>query len=170
METYTTQAARKAFQRDLEARRTLLAFDSRATLWAAAFRRLSIWFSLVMSRYVLAFLVGLLTNLLGYVLGMWVLSFNAVGSVPDAQIFPWRFAIAVWLVSLFIGGRLAAVVLKMRNFLLGYLSAAAGSLVIAILMLALFSVNTMTVSALAGVLITSVLGGLGGITYKIGRR
>jgi ABC-type thiamin/hydroxymethylpyrimidine transport system permease subunit len=72
----------------------------------------------------------------------------------------------LWLASMILGGWVASLVAGGRRFLLGYLSAAMGMLVVVLVMRLVLHIAAPLLATVAGVVIVSALGALGALTWS----
>jgi hypothetical protein len=110
----------------------------------------------------LALAAGFGTNVGGYLLGLIVLNFGK----SDTPSPVWLAALVLWLASMILGGWVASVVARSRQFLLGYLSAFLGMLAVVLVMRFVLHIPSPLWATVLGLLIVSALGALGALTYS----
>jgi hypothetical protein len=115
-----------------------------------------------MTREPFALAAGFGTNVVGYVVGLLVLNLGHA----DAPSPLWLLGPMLWLASMILGGWVASVVARRRQFLLGYLSAFLGMLAVVLVMRFGLHVAIPPLATAIGVLIVSALGALGARTYS----
>jgi hypothetical protein len=111
-----------------------------------------------MTRDLLALAAGFCTNIVGYVVALIVLNFSHA-ETPSAL---WVLAPMLWLASMILGGWATSVVARSRRFLLGYLAAFLGMLAVVLVI----HVSVPVLATAVGLLIVSMLGALGALTYS----
>lgn len=114
-------------------------------------------------RLLLALAAGFGTNVCGYVFALVILNLGGHGDTPSLLSL---FAVFLWLASMILGGWVASVVAGSRQFLLGYLSAASGLLAVTMWFRFLLRVEMPTIPTAVGILLVSVLGVIGALTYS----
>jgi uncharacterized membrane protein YedE/YeeE len=115
-----------------------------------------------MNRTPYALAAGFGTNVVGYGLSLVVLNLGQ-GDAPSVL---WPLAPMLWLVSMILGGWVASRVAGSRQFLLGYLSAVLGMLVVVLAMQFVLHIAVPPLATAAGVIIVSALGALGALMYS----
>jgi hypothetical protein len=115
-----------------------------------------------MNREPYALAAGFGTNVGGYALSLVVLNMGH----PEVPSLPWLLAPMLWLASMILGGWVASVVARSRQFLLGYLSAVLGMLVVVVCMRFVLGIAIAPLATGVGVLVVSALGALGALTYS----
>jgi hypothetical protein len=115
-----------------------------------------------MTRQLLALAAGFGTNIGGYVVSLIALKLGQ-SNAPSAV---WLLGPMLWLASMILGGWVASVVARSRQYLLGYLSAFLGMLVVVLVMRFALHVAISPLATAVGVLVVSALGVLGALTYS----
>jgi hypothetical protein len=116
-----------------------------------------------MKREPYALAAGFGTNVAGYVAAIFVLNLLGRGEAPSLM---WGLGPLLWLASIILGGWVASVIAGSRQFLLGYLSAFLGMLVVALLARFGLHISIPALATAAGLLVVSALGALGALIYS----
>jgi hypothetical protein len=116
-----------------------------------------------MNQKAIALAAGFATNVVGYIVSIVVLNLFGRADTPS---FLWVLAPILWLGSLILGGWVASVIARSRQFLLGYLSAVFGMFAVVLMMQLGLGIAVPPLATALGVLIVSGLGTLGALTYS----
>jgi hypothetical protein len=115
-----------------------------------------------MNQKAFALAAGFAMNIVGYAVSLVVLNLGRA----DTPSFLWTLAPILWLAALILGGWVASVAARSRQFLLGYLSSVLGMLAVVLVIQFGLGVTVPPLATAFGVLIVSGLGALGALTYS----
>jgi hypothetical protein len=121
-------------------------------------------------KVLLALIVGVGINALGYLLAVIALSSGSSNPTLDTSMYRWLVAIVIWLLMSFSGGLAVSAFLNRRTFFLGYLSSIISGVIIFGSLRVFLGVPRDFFWPFLGLLVTSLLGGAGASTRRIGRK
>jgi len=116
-----------------------------------------------MNRGFLGLASGVGTNLVGYVIGVAILS---LVSQATSNPLLWAFVVFLWFASLIVGGWVVSLMAGRRQVLLGYLSAALGLAVVTLTLRFVLHIEVPLLPVAVGWVAFSTLGAIGALTYS----